>query len=82
MDIVTLSEKLDEKLTQIFGLHSLDGSNGSKFKDGSIVKIKGYDGDWKVEGSYPMLNSDGVTIIVYKVVQDGRVLLAPSPFVE
>jgi len=80
-DVLDISKMIDDKLTQIFNLKSLNGSNGSKFKDGSIVKIKGYDGDWRVEGSYPMLNSDGVTIIVYKVVQDGRVLLAPSPFV-
>jgi len=81
LKVLDISKMIDDKLTQIFNLHSLNGSNGSKFKDGSIVKIKGYDGDWKVEGSYPLLNSDGVTIIVYKVVQDGRVLLAPSPFV-
>jgi len=81
LGVFDISKMIDDKLTQIFNLHSLNGSNGSKFKDGSIVKIKGYDGDWKVEGSYPLLNSDGVTIIVYKVVQDGRVLLAPSPFV-
>ncbi len=82
LDVFEISQKIDEKLSQIFNLKSLNGSNGSKFKDGSIVKIKGYDGDWKVDGSYPLLNSDGVTIIVYKVVQDDRVLLAPSPFVE
>jgi len=81
LGVFDISKMIDDKLTQIFNLHSLNGSNGSKFKDGSIVKIKGYDGDWRVEGSYPLLNSDGVTIIVYKVVQDGRVLLAPSPFV-
>ena len=72
--VLDISNMIDEKLSQIFNLKSLNGSNGSKFKDGSIVKVKGYDGDWKVDGSYPLLNSDGVTIIVYKVVQDDRVL--------
>ena len=81
LNVLDISNMIDEKLSQLFNLKSLNGSNGSKFKDGSIVKVKGYDGDWKVDGSYHMLNNDGVTIVVYKLVQGDRVLLAPSPFV-
>ena len=81
LNVLDISNKIDEKLSQIFNLQSLNGSNGSKFKDGSETTVKGYSGTWKVEGSYPMLNSEGITIIVYKLLQDDRVLLAPAPFV-
>lgn len=81
MQIVELEQKIDEKLGQLFHMPSLNGSNGAKYKDGEEVPIKGYNGLWRVEGSYPMLNADGVTIVVYKLTQNDRVLLAPSVFV-
>jgi len=82
LNVLDITNKIDEKLGQLFNLKSLNGSNGSKFKDGEEVLVKGYAGKWKVEGSYPLLNNDGLTIIVYRLSQDGRVLLAPSPFVS
>ena len=82
LNVFDISNKIDEKLSQLFSMNSLNGSNGSKFKDGSNVTVKGYDGNWVVEGSYPMLNGDNVTIIVYKLTQDDKVLLAPAPYVE
>lgn len=81
LQIVELEQKIEEKLGQLFHMPSLNGSNGAKYKDGDEVPVKGYNGLWKVEGSYPMLNADGVTIVVYKLIQDDRVLLAPSVFV-
>ena len=80
LNVMDITNMIDEKLGQLFSLNSLNGSNGSKYKDGEMVKVKGYDGEWKVEGSYPLLNNDSVTIIIYKLVQDDKVLLAPSPF--
>ena len=81
LNIVDISNKIDEKLSQIFNLQSLNGSNGSKFKDGEEVTLKGYTGNWSVGGSYSLLNNDGVTIIIYKLIQGDRVVLAPAPFV-
>lgn len=81
MQIADITKVIDDKLGQLFHLPSLNGSNGAKFKDGEEVSVSGYNGLWKVEGSYPMLNSDGATIVVYKLTKNDRVLLAPSVFV-
>jgi len=81
MQIADLTKIIDDKLGQLFHMPSLNGSNGAKYKDGEEVPVSGYDGLWKIEGSYPMLNSEGATIVVYKLTKDDRVLLAPSVFV-
>jgi len=79
--VIELPTILEQKVSKYLGMQSLNGSNGSKFADGSVVNVKGYQGNWIVEGSYPMLNQDSVSIVVYKLVQDGKILLAPAPFV-
>ena len=81
MNVFDISKMIDEKLGQLFNMPSLNGSNGSKYKDGEEVTVKGYEGIWKVEGSYPLLNNDSVTIVIYKLTQGDKVILAPSPFV-
>ena len=82
LKVLDVSKVIDEKLSQVFNLKSLNGSNGSKFRDGESVKVKGYNGEWIVDGSYPILNQDSISIIVYKLKQDDRIILAPAPFVE
>ena len=82
LDVFHISSKIDEKLSQIFSVKSLNGSNGSKFKDGDRVTVKGYDGLWVVDGSYHMLNADNITIVVYKLSQADKLMLVPAPFVE
>ncbi len=84
LDLVKMAkipELIDEKISNVFALKSLNGSNGAKFKDGEIVSVKGYSGFWEVVGSYFTLTADNVVTVIYQVKQSDRVMLVPSAYV-
>ena len=81
LKIAKIPELIDEKISNVFALKSLNGSNGAKFKDGEIVSVKGYSGSWEVVGSYFTLTSDNVVTVIYQVKQSDRVMLVPSAYV-
>jgi len=76
-----VSNLLDEKLSNILAMVSLNGSNGAKFKDGDKVLVKGYIGDWEVLSSHIILTADNTNTIVYQVKQNDRIMLVPASFV-
>ena len=78
LDVSTL---LDEKLSNILAMVSLNGSNGAKFKDGDKVLVKGYIGDWQVLSSHIILTAENTNTIVYQVKQGNRIMLVPASFV-
>ena len=80
--ITKIPELIDEKISNVFALKSLNGSNGAKFKDGEIVSVKGYSGSWEVVGSYFTLTADNVVTVIYQVKQSDRVMLVPSAYVS
>ena len=76
-----VSSLLDEKLSNVLAMVSLNGSNGAKFKDGDKVLVKGYIGDWEVLSSHIILTADNTNTIVYQVKQNDRIMLVPASFV-
>jgi hypothetical protein len=78
----SFSSGLYDKLTGVLNMQSLNGSNGSKFKDGEKVKIEGYFDFWEVLGSYLVLTDDNVVTVVYQLKCDDRIVLAPASFVS
>ena len=76
-----VSNLLDEKLSNILAMVSLNGSNGAKFKDGDKVLVKGYIGDWQVLSSHIILTAENTNTIVYQVKQGNRIMLVPASLV-
>ena len=82
LEIAKLPEKIKETAKQLVGSVSLNGNFGAKFKDGENVIIKGYEGQWVVDGSFFVITSDNTYTIIYKVSQGDKTLLAPASFVS
>ena len=80
-DGLDITNLLDEKLSNVLAMVSLNGSNGAKFKDGDKVLVKGYIGDWEVLSSHIILTAENTNTVVYQVKQDKRVMLVPASFV-
>jgi len=75
-----ISNLIDEKLSNVLQMQSLNGSNGAKYKDGELVTIDNYSGSWEVLGSYLVLTDNNTITILYQVKQKDRVMLVPSAF--
>ena len=82
VELFSLPQKIQESINKMLSLKSLNGSNGSKFKDGEKLQVQGYDGDWEVISSFPMLNSDSNLIILYYVKQDDKFMIVPAPLIK
>ncbi len=77
-----LTNALNNVINQKFIETSLNGSNGAKFKDGDVVKIKGFPSIYKVLASQYIVNNDNVGTIMYKVedTQTGQIHYVPQVF--
>ena len=77
-----VQDVLNNILSNRFVEVSLDGSNGAKFKDGDVVKVKGFLGDFKVVASQYIVNNDNVATVMYKVqdLQTNKIHYVPQVF--
>jgi len=81
IDYDKLSNQLKDVINIYANLTSLNGSGGAKYKDGDVVSVYGYDGEWRVVASFVTLTKENYFTIFYVVSQDGRFMVVPSAFV-